>query len=132
MGRKSQEARGYVAYARLHRLSWGGSWALLALILPHFFAFVFNIDFSSIFSRFRKGFGRVLGGQNGPKIEIFDVFFGMLFETLFLVNFCLIFEKIDDEKHMEFCLFFNRLFDHLFVQFDAFLYARNLKNSDFT
>ena len=49
----------------------------------------------------------------------------MLFETLFLVNFCLIFEKIDDEKHMEFCLFFNRLFCHLFVQFDAFLYVRN-------
>ena len=76
--------------------------------------------------------GRVLGGQNGPKIEIFGVFFGMLFETLFLVNFCLIFEKIDDEKHMEFCLFFNRLFYHLFVQFNAFLDARNLKNSDFT
>ena len=65
------------------------------------------------------------------KIEIFGVFVGILFETLFLVNFCLIFEKIDDEKHMEFCLSFNRLFDHLFVQFDAFLYSRNLENNDF-
>ena len=28
-----------------------------------------------------------MGGQNGRKIEIFGVFFGMLFGTLFLVNF---------------------------------------------
>ena len=87
---------------------------------------------TSILKAFWVDFGRVLGDQNGPKIEIFGVFFGMLFETLFLVNFCMIFEKIDDEKHMEFCLFFNRLFYHLFVQFNAFLDARNLKNSDFT
>ena len=64
-----------------------GSWALLALILPHFFAFVFNIDFSSNFLRFRRGFGRVLGGQNGPKIEIFGIFLDVLVETLFFVDF---------------------------------------------
>ena len=78
------------------------------------------------------GLGEVLGGQNGGKIEILGVFFGMLFETLCLVNFGLIFEKIHDDKHMEICLFFNRLFYYLFVQIDACLYARNLKNVDFT
>ena len=64
--------------------SWGWSWALLAFILPHIFAFVFNIDFPSIFSRFRKGFGR-------PKLSKdrdFAIFFDMLVETLFLVEFC--------------------------------------------
>ena len=54
------------------------SWALLALISPHFFAFVVSFDFSSIFSRFWRGFGRVLGGQNGPK-SIFWVFWGGFF-----------------------------------------------------
>ena len=78
------------------------------------------------------GLGEVLGGQNGGKFEILGVFFGMLFETLFLVNFCLILKKIDGEKHMELCLFFNRLFYHVFVQFDAFLHARILKSCDFT
>ena len=73
----------------------GGSRALLALILPPFFAFVLNIDFSSIFFRFRRGFGRVLGSQNGPKIDIFGIFLDMLVETLFLVEFCYIFDKID-------------------------------------
>ena len=58
--------------------SWGGSWALLALILPNCFAFVVSFDFSSIFSRFWRGFGRVLGGQNGPK-SIFWVFWGGFF-----------------------------------------------------
>ena len=47
--------------------SWGGSWALLAVILPYFFAFVFKIDFSSNFSRFRRVFGRILGGQTTVK-----------------------------------------------------------------
>ena len=109
----------------------GGSWALLALILLHFFAFFFYIDFLSIFSRFRIGFGRVLGGQSARKIEIFGDFLDMLFETLFLVEFCWISEKIDDEKHMEFCLFFHVLFYYLFAGFALSMNARNLKISDF-
>ena len=109
----------------------GGSWALLAHILPHFFAFFFYFDFLSILSRFRRGFGRVLGGQNGKKIEIFGVFWGMHLETLFLVNFCVIFVKNDGEKHMEFSLFLNMLLHHLFAKFAVFRNARNLKNSDF-
>ena len=64
-----------------------GSWPLLALILPHFFAFVFNIDFLSIFSGFLDGFGRGLGGQTGPKIVIFGIFLDMRVEILFLVDF---------------------------------------------
>ena len=41
-------------------------------------------------------FKRVWGGQNGPQIEIFGIFLDMLVQTLFLVEFCLIFDKIDD------------------------------------
>ena len=52
----------------------GGSWALLALILPYFFAFVVSIDLLSIFYRFQRGFGMGLGGPNGKKIEILAVF----------------------------------------------------------
>ena len=66
----------------------GGSWTLLGLILPRFFAFVFNFDFLSIFFRFWMGFESVLGGQNGQKIEIFGIFLDMLVETLFLVEIC--------------------------------------------
>ena len=75
--------------------SLGGSWAVLGLILPRFFAFVFNIDFSSIFSRFRNAFGKDLGGQNGPESRVFSIFWDMLVETLFLVEFCVIDDKID-------------------------------------
>ena len=66
----------------------GGSWAVLGLILPRFFAFVFNVHFLSNFFRFWMGFESVLGGQNGPKIEIFGIFLDMLVETLFLVEIC--------------------------------------------
>ena len=55
----------------------------------------------------------------------------MHLETLFLVNFCVIFVKNDGEKHMEFSLFLNMLFHHLFAKFAVFRNARNLKNSDF-
>ena len=66
----------------------GGSRAFLALILPPFFAFVLNIDFSLIFFRFRRGFGRVLGCQNGRKIDIFGTFLDMLVETSIFIEFC--------------------------------------------
>ena len=85
----------------------------------------------AIFKDFLWVWGSVLGGQNLRKIQNLGVFFGMLFETLFLVTFCLIFEKIDDEKHMEFCLFLNMLFYYLFAEFAVSLNARNLKNIDF-
>ena len=39
-----------------------------------------------VLERFWKG----LGGQNCKKIKIFGIFFDMLFETLILVEFCLI------------------------------------------
>ena len=75
---------------------------LKSIILPHFFAFVFYIDLSSIFSRFWRGLGGVWGGQKALKIEIWGVLGGMLFETLFLVIFSSIFVKIDGEKHQDF------------------------------
>ena len=60
---------------------------LLDFILFHFCVFVYYINFSSIFCRFCSGVERVLGGQSGRKNKIFGVFLGMLFETLFLVDF---------------------------------------------
>ena len=65
--------------------------------------------------------GKVLGGQNGQKIEILRVLEGMFFETLFLVEFCLIFDKIDGEKNIDFKFFFC-------VIFCVFSNARDLKN----
>ena len=37
----------------------------------------------------------VLGGQNGPKIEILEVFLDVLVETLFLVDFSRFLKKND-------------------------------------
>ena len=67
------------------------------------FCLIFSPSFlTSIFHRFLLDFGRVLGGQSGPKIEIFAIFLDMLVETSFLVEFCQIFDKIDGEKHRDF------------------------------
>ena len=57
------------------------------------------------FATISGGFGRVWEGQNDQKIEILVVFGGMLLETLFLVDFCWIFDKNDREKHMDFLLY---------------------------
>ena len=55
----------------------------------HSFCLIFSFSFlTSIFHCFFLDFGRVLGGQNGPQIEIFAVFLDMLVEILFLVEFC--------------------------------------------
>ena len=55
----------------------------------HSFCLIFSSSFlTSIFYRFFLDFGGVLGGQNGPQIEIFAVFLDMLVEILFLVEFC--------------------------------------------
>ena len=131
MGNKSSKRHGGSRACQIPIPLLGGSSAVLALIFPHFFAFVFNIDFSSIFFRFRKGFGRVLGGQNGPQIEIFGIFLDMLAETLFLVEFCWIFYKIDSQKHRDLRWIFSASFHKLLLQSGDLLNARNLKNSDF-
>ena len=73
-------------YGAVHALL-GGSRALLALILPPFFAFVLIIDFSSIFF----DFGGVLEGFWDAKMvekSIFLVFFGIcLWRPQFFSNF---------------------------------------------
>ena len=51
-----------------------------------FFRIRFQRRFFIDFFRFRKGFGRDLGGQNDQKIEILEVFLDVLVETLFLVD----------------------------------------------
>ena len=61
-----------------------GSWPLLGFILPYFFVFVFNVDLLLIFSRFWRGFGRLLSAMLASKRHwklsfnsdwIFDRFF---------------------------------------------------------
>ena len=64
----------------------------------------------SIWKKFRKGFGRVWGCQNSQKVEILVIFWGMLLETLFLVEFCWIFDKNAREKHMDFLLYLASFF----------------------
>ena len=103
----------------------------MALISPHFFAFVVSFDFSSIFSRFWRGFGRVLGGQNGRQIDILGVSGRIFLDTLFSIDVRVIFEKTDEEKHMKFRLFFNRLFFYMFAEIAVFHNAGILKISDF-
>ena len=104
--------RSIAAQVSMHSLL-GGSWALLTLILHHIFAFVFKIDFPSIVYRVWKGFGRVF--------EILGVWGDMLFETLILIEFCLIFGEVDGEKDIVFWFFLV-----LFCVF--FPNVRNLKN----
>ena len=76
-------------------------------------------------------FGRVLrgpwGGQNGSKIEILGILLDMLAETLFLVEFCCIFYKIDSQKHRDFRWIFSASFHQLLLQSGDLLNARNLK-----
>ena len=105
--------------------------ALLALISPHFFAFVVSFDLSSIFSRFWSGLGKVSGGQSGRKINILGVLGRIFLDTLFSIDFRVIFEKIDEEKHMQFRLFFNRLFSYMLAEIAVFHNAGILKISDF-
>ena len=62
-----------------------------------------------------------MGSQNGRKIYVFGVFLSMFLETLFLVEFGLIFDKIDGEKQIDLSSIF-------FVIFCFFSNARNLKN----
>ena len=50
------------------------------------------------------GFGRILGSQNRRKNEIWCVSGDMMFETLILVEFGLIFNEIAGEKHITFWL----------------------------
>ena len=88
MGHKSSKGQGGSRACHISIPLLGGSWTLLGLILPRFFAFVFNFDFLSIFFRFWMGFESILGGQSGRKIEIVGIFLDMLVETLFLVEFC--------------------------------------------
>ena len=60
------------------------------------FCLINSLSFlTSIFHRFFLDFGRVFGARNGFKIEIFGIFLDMLVETLFLVEFWYIFDKID-------------------------------------
>ena len=52
VGQKSSKGQGGSGACHISLLLLGGSWTLLGLILPRFFAFVFNFDFLSIFFRF--------------------------------------------------------------------------------
>ena len=117
--------------SRMSTLSW-----VIFRSKTHFFRNFFEVnfldDFLIDFYRFWMDFGRVLGGQNGGKIDIFDIFGGMVVETLFLVNFCLIFEKIDDENIWNFnCLLIGCFIICLFNSMLFFMFE-TLKNIVFS
>ena len=71
-----------------------------------------------------------MGGQNGRKIDILGVSGRICLDTLFSIDFCIIFEKTDEEKHMKFRLFFNRLFSYMFAEIAVFHNAGILKISE--
>ena len=77
------------------------------------------------------GFGRALGGQSGRNIDILGVSGRIFLDTLFSIDFHVIFEKTDEGKHMKFRLFFNRLFFYMFAEIAVFHNAGILKISDF-
>ena len=77
------------------------------------------------------GFWEVFGRPKRSKIEILSVFGSILFDTLFSIDFRIIFEKIDEGKHMNSRLFFNRLFHYMFAEIAVFHHAGILKISDF-
>ena len=72
-----------------------------------------------------------MGGQSGRNIDILGVFGRIFLDTLFSIDFRVIFEKIDEGKHMKFRLFFNRLFSNMFAEIAVFHNAGILKISDF-
>ncbi len=78
-------------HTRMSTLSW-----VLFRSKTDFFRIFFEVNFLyefwMDFYRFWKDFGRVLGGQNHRKIEIFGIFLDMLVETSILVEFRLIFD----------------------------------------
>ena len=86
-----------------------------------FFITYFLNRFLIDFSRFWKGCGRVLAGQSAGKIEILGALGDIMLETFILVDFCMIFDKIDDEKYIDFVVVFNALWN-------VCVNARNLKN----
>ena len=45
-----------------------------------------------------------MGGQSARKIEILGALGDIMLETFILVDFCMIFDKIDDEKYIDFLL----------------------------
>ena len=123
--------RGGNRQGRMSTLSW-----VIFRPKTNFFRNFFEVNFLCEnfmdFYGFWMDFGRVLGGQNGGKIDIFDIFGGMVVETLFLVNFCLIFEKIDDENIWNFnCLLIGCFIICLFNSMLFFMFE-TLKNIVFS
>ena len=85
------------------------------------------MEILSILEGFWEGFGR----PKRSKIDILSVLGRIFFDTLFSIDFCVIFEKTDEEKHMKFRLFFNRLFSYMLAEIAVFHNAGILKISDF-
>ena len=90
---------------RMSTLSW-----VIFRSKTHFFRNFFEVnfkdDFLMNFYRCLIDLGRVLGGQNCRKIEIFHVFGDAVLHTSILMDFSLIFTKIYIEKHNFFLMFF--------------------------
>ena len=58
----------------------------------------FRVGFGSDFFGFGVDFGRFLGGQNGPKIDFWEVFWQAFFRTRFCIDFSSILGGSKHEK----------------------------------
>ena len=105
MESKSLKGQGVCHACPFSLLSFGGVLGAFGDHFAPFFRIRFQHRFFIDFFRFWKGFGRVLGGQNGRKIEILEVFLDVLVETLFLVDFSRFLIKSMAKNVLFFCYF---------------------------
>ena len=84
--------RGPLGLAFRGRVRWGSSVTSAVLGL------LFRIGSGSDFFRFWVDFGKVLGGQNGPKIDFWEVFWQAFFRTRFCIDFSSILGGSKHEK----------------------------------
>ena len=105
MHSKSLKGQGVCHACSISPHALGGVLGALGDHFAPFFRIRFQHRFFIDFFRFWKGFGRVLGGQNGRKIEILEVFLDVLVETLFLVDFSRFLIKSMAKNVLFFCYF---------------------------
>ena len=85
--------------------SWGMSWALLTLILPHIFGFAFKIDFPWIFLTILDGFWEDFGRAKSLNKLDFGCFGGYDVREINFGRIFLDFDKLMAKKTLFFWLF---------------------------
>ena len=105
MESKSSKGQGVCRACHISLHALGGVLGAFGDHFAPFFRIRFQHRFFIDFFRFWKGFGRVLGGQDGRKTEILEVFLDVLVETLFLVDFSRFLIKSMAKNVLFFCYF---------------------------